>query len=254
MFSFGQFCFGQTSSFEKTEKELTNIYSKIFPFYYGNYDSLEYYSNLFSDKLIDFIKNNPSTIDYSFKSFADSNVCRIVTTSDSLFRIYSWDTWQGGTMHDYKNLYQFKSGGKVYTTEFDYGEGDMGTYFTGLYTLKENNKTYFLATSMGSESSKYYYEAIRVYSILNDILSDSIQLIKTSSGLNNSIVIEYDVSSVLKRPERPIRLIKYDNEKRIIYIPIVTEDSMVTDRYILYQFTGQYFEEILTQKKADKNK
>ena len=30
--------------------------------------------------------------------------------------------------------------------------------------------------------------------------------------------------------------------------PIVFENGKVTDRYTLYQFNGQYFEHILTQK------
>ena len=250
LFFVGQVCFGQTNSCDKVDKELTNIYSKIFPFYYGDQDSLNYYSDLFASTLTNFIKNNPATLDCKFKSLTDSNACGIVTTSNGLFRIYSWDTWQGGTMHRYKNLFQFKSGDKVYTTDFDYGEGDMGTYFTNVFSLNANGKNYLLAVSGGSESTKDAYEIIRAYSISGSTLNDTIKLIKTKSGLQNSINIEYDFFSVVDRPQRPIRLIKYDTNNKKIYIPIVLENGKVTDRFITYEFTGQYFE----RKQLDKKK
>ena len=104
--------YGQTNSFDKADKELTALYAKIFPFYYGNIDSLNYYSNLFSVRFTTFIKNNPATINYKFKSLTDSNACHIVTSTDGLLRIYSWDTWLGGTMHDFNNIFQLRSGKK----------------------------------------------------------------------------------------------------------------------------------------------
>ena len=247
----GQVCFGQTNACDKMDKEWTHSYSKIFPFYQNNEDSLNYYSDLFSTKFTKYIENNPSTLECKFKMFKDS-IGSVVTSQDGLFRIYSWDTWLGGTMHDYENIFQFKSGNKTYTKIFDYGEGDMGTNFTDVYTLKANDKTYYLAIADGSESTKYGYEFIRVYSISGNTVDDNVKLIKTSTGIRNSINFEYDFFSVEDRPESPIHLIKYDAAKKIIYIPIVVGDGKVTDRFILYQFTGQYFEKILTQTKASK--
>lgn len=239
----------QTNSFIETERDLVRTSSKIFPFYYENQDSLEYYSGLFKIKLTDFLNKNPSTLDYPFQMLSDSGACNILTSADGLFRIYSWDTWLGGTMHVFENLYQYKSGDIVYSTDLGYGEEDIGAYFTDVFTLKTTHKTYYLAVSGGSFSSKDKYESISTFTIDNNLLNDTIAIIKTPDGLNNSINFEYNFFSIADRPERPLRLIKYDTEKNIIYIPIVHEDGKVTDRFILYQFTGQYFEHILTQKK-----
>jgi hypothetical protein len=244
-----QASYGQSNSFEQVDKQLTTLYSKIFPFYYGSQDSLNYYSDLFATKLTNFIKDNPSTLTYNFKSLKDSNACYVVTSTDGIFRIYSWNTWLGGTMHDFKNIFQFKSNGKVYSTDLNRTEDDFGTYFTDVFMLKANNKTYYLAVSGGSESSRYAYETISAYAISHDTLDNKVKLIKTQSGLNNSIDFEYDFFTVAGRPERPIRLIKYDADKMIIYIPVVLENGKVTDKFILYQFTGQYFEKVLIQKK-----
>lgn len=245
----GQISYGQPNSLDKVDKELTILYSKIFQFYNGNQDSLNYYSDLFSTRLINFLEDNPSSLYYKFKSLTDSNDCHIVTSTDGLFRIFSWDTQLGGTMHEFNNIFQFKSSGKVYSTELNRNEDDIGTDFIDIYTLKANNKTYYLTISGGSESTKDAYEKISAYTISSDTLDDKVKLIKTQSGLKNSISFEYDFFSVVDRPERPIRLIKYDSDKKIIYIPIVLENGKVTDRFIFYQFTGQYFEKRLTEKK-----
>lgn len=238
----------QTNSLSKVDKELATLYSNVFPFYNNNNDSLNYYSTLFTSKFSNFIKNNPSTLNYQFKSLTDSNACNIVTSSDGLFRIYSWNTWLGGTMRDFNNIFQFKSNNKVRTVNLYDNKDDFGTYFKDIFTLKANGKTYYLTVSSGSESTKEAYETISIYTISKDTLNDKVKLIKTKTGLNNSISFEYDFFSVADRPERPIRLIKYNTQNKIIYIPIILENGKVTDRYILYQFNGQYFEKVLKPK------
>lgn len=244
----GQVCNGQLNSCDNLEKEWINLHSKIFSFIDSELDSLLYYSDLFSSRVLSDLKRNPSTIECNFKTFNDF-IGSVVTTSDGLFRIYSWDTQTGGTMRNYKNLYQFKSGNKVYAKEIDYGEGDMGTYFTDVYSLVSNNRTYILAFASGTESSRYSYEFITVFSVSDSTLNDKIQLFKTSNGIKSSFNFEYDVSSIENRPEGQNHLIKFDKDKKILYVPIILEDEKFTNKYVAYKFTGQYFEEILPNQK-----
>jgi len=234
---------------KEMEKDLVQVYKKIFPFYYGDRDSLDYYSSLFNNKIISYIKNNPSTLDYPFQSLIDSNCCWITTSKDGSFRIYSWDTWLGGTMAWFNSIYQWKSNGKIfmYTPTFDDGEMHTTGFYSQIFSLQANNKTYYLTINNGSESSAIAYQAIDVIAVENNSFNDTIELIKTKDGLTNYILVECDLSKN-DIPERPIRLIKYDEDKKIIYIPIIFEDGTVTDRFILYKFNGQYFEHILTQK------
>src|SRR6516162_6778674 len=107
--------FSQSLTLKEIEKDLSDTYSKIFPFYYGNHDSLDFYSSLFSDKMHKYIGEYPSTLNYPFQSLIDSNDCTIVTSKDRLFRIYSWDTWLGGTMHFFENIYQYGSGNRAFS-------------------------------------------------------------------------------------------------------------------------------------------
>jgi len=249
VFRLGQNCFAQSSLCDSEDKELTKLYSKIFPFYYEDQDSLLYYSDLFSSRLLSLVKSNPSTIECNFKLFKDS-VGSIVTTHDGRFRIYSWDTGNGGTMRDYKNLFQFKSGDKVYLKSFDYGEGDMGTYFNKAYSFTIDSLTYILALAGGRESSRYSYEFVTFYSISDSILNDNIPLIETSTGVKSSVIIEYDNSSLENLPADECHLIKFDEDKKILYIPII-ENEVVTNKIDRYQFTGHYFEDLEKGKEKD---
>jgi len=154
-------------------------------------------------------------------------------------------------MHNYKNLFQYKSEGKINLKVFDSGEGDMGAYFTNAYSLRAaTNKIYILTLAGGTESSAIGYEFISFYSISGDTLNEEVPLLKTSNGFERSITIEYDFSSVNDRSQ----LIKYDSEHKIIYIPVASEDGKITDNYNVYKFTGQYFEKIATRKLKQKEK
>ena len=74
--------FAQNLKLKDIEQQLDNDYSQIFPFYYGNNDSLQIHSNLFSKKLLKIIEEYPTTLEYPFKLLTDSNDCKIVTSAD----------------------------------------------------------------------------------------------------------------------------------------------------------------------------
>ncbi|MFI5141221.1 MAG: hypothetical protein ACHQII_02595 [Bacteroidia bacterium] len=237
----------QTNTCTQIDTDLVGSYKKLTSLNYGYGDSIDFYSDTFSNKITNYISKNPETIKCPFNGLKE-NHCSVVTSADGLFRIYSWDTWLGGTMHDFNNIYQFTSNQKTYTKIYDYPEGDYGTYYTDIYTLKANNKTYYLTLRMNSFSTRDHMQAVDICTIEGGSLNDSVALIKSHDSLISSISVEYNFMSVINHPERPLRLIKYDADKKIIYIPIVMENGDVTDRFILYQFKGKYFECIEIQK------
>jgi hypothetical protein len=244
------FSFAQESNCKELENNLIEIYHKAFPFFHSDRDSLEYYSHLFTNRLTGYIEKHPETLKYSFQKLQDSLYFSIVTSEDQDFRMYSWDTWLGGTMDFYKNLYQFRSGNRIYTTDLGYGkeEGDIGTFATDIHTLKTNNQLYYLVLSGGKTSTRDAYETIQVYSIKGKAVTDKVKLIKTPAGLSSYINVEYDFFSVDDSLQTPLHLIKYDAGRKIIHLPFVQEHGKVTRGYILYQFKGKYFHHILTKK------
>lgn len=214
-------------------------------------DSLEYYDSLFDQKMKYYTTQYPATLTYPFDSLLKYGI-DIASSKDSLFRIYSWDRCDGGTMHFFDNLFQFKSGGKVFTKLFVAHGADAnfnsGEFYSQIFTLKANGKTYYLAIGNGIYSSWNCGQFIETYTIENHSLHDSVKLIKTREGLVNSLSIGFDIFSVVNHPERPLRLIKYDSSKKIIYIPVVDDNEKVTNHYLLYQFNGRDFQFIKTQK------
>jgi hypothetical protein len=250
--------FSQRKTLVQIETELLKDYEKIRHDISGNdtisWESLEADNNKFKETFTKYLAAYPETLTYEFDALKKANI-HIATSADKLLRIYSWNTWLGGTMDDFENMFQYKSNGITYhqnSWDKTEKEWDYAPFYSQIFTLKTNNKTYYLVIKNGSYSSNDASQSIQVFTIENDKLIDSVKLIKTKNGFTNAIDVSFDFFSVVDRPERPLKLIKYDNEKKIIYIPIVYDNGKVTDRYILYQYNGEYFEPIKTQKKAKK--
>ena len=242
------FSFSQKQSLKQIELDLLQASNKLFSFYQPyESDSLAKYSEQLRNKTIEVLSQNPGTLKYPFQMLIDSNAFEITTSEDSLFRIYSWDKWTGGTWHFYDIIWQFRSKGKVYTQPLVLDEGDGGAFYSEIFTLRNGAKTYYLAVSNATFSSKDAAQSIEVFSVENEELKKNVKLIKTPEGMTGSITIEFDFFSVVDRPERPLKLIKFDKNKKIIYIPVVYEDGKVTDKFIQYKFNGKYFEKYKIQ-------
>jgi hypothetical protein len=203
-------------------------------------DSLFQANDAFARKLEHYGGKFSSTLTYPFNLLKKD--LDIPTSSNGLFRIYSWDTETGGTQHFFENVFQYKSGTKT-TAEIDTLKSEGYANYQKIYTLKVNGKSYYLAIYLFIESSKYAGNGIHVYTIKNGELI-SPNLIKTHSGLHNDLSYEYDFGSVVdvdyeKRP-RPY----FDEKTKIIYLPLVDGNGQMTKRFILYKFTGQYFERV----------
>ena len=80
----------------------------------NSYDSLQKANDYFEKMLLKFTAGNPQTLDFNFKDLIDSGLI-IATSEDNLFRIYTWDTQTGGTMHRFRNIFQYKNGDKAFS-------------------------------------------------------------------------------------------------------------------------------------------
>lgn len=232
--------FNQTNDFASQENRFAELYSKLFSFGQVDYDSINFYSKKFGKKFTSFIRTNPNTLSYSFRKLIDSNYCQIRTSSNGKFRIYSWDTWKGGTMHEFNAIYQWRENGKVFS-KVETLDDDPGSFCSKLFTIDVNGKPYYLAIRNAIYSTKDARQSIAVYSIENGKLTDTVKLFKTKTKRLNRIDVDFDFFSVVDRPERPLELITYDDKQRIIYIPVVGDKGQVTTRNILYQLKGKYF-------------
>jgi hypothetical protein len=233
---------------ERADYELTKAYEKIvscrFDEKQNNYDTIEQLNEYFRTQIIQYICNDPNSLSYPFDSLNQS--ISIETSEDQLFRIYSWNTWMGGTMLDFENVCQYKANDTVYTkTYFEDPNSDEWIYYgyyTQIFTLIADERTYYLAVEHGIFSSKDVGHSIKAFCIENNTLNDTIKLFKTPEGFSNKLEIYFDLFSIGDRDESPLELITYDEKKKIVYLPIVDEDDQVTDAFHKYRFTGKYFE------------
>jgi hypothetical protein len=242
--------FGQTPA--QIEKELVGHIKNIrkWSSYTNSYDEkmgadLYKENETFKTKLLKHSKKL-STLKYKFAEL--NKYISISTSDDNKFRIYSWDTETGGTMHNFENVYQFqgKNGKAHSSTSSDDDETGAGAFVSDIYTLDTKAGKVYLARFSAILSTSLSYQSIDLFKIENNSLNDKIKLFRTTSGLQNSIGFQYDFFSVVDRKERPIKLILYDKQAKVIKIPVVIEDKKnpngrVTNKFIVYRFNGTYF-------------
>ena len=218
----------------------------------GNYmranDSLGKATTIFGEKLQYYTAKYPSTIVQKFSSIAQKkdvlpkDKVEILTSTDGLFRIYSWDTRSDGTMYGFDHVFQYKTGANTKSIlALDTGR-DYVYFYSNLYTIKVKNKTYYLAVYDGIYSSAGIGNGIQVFAIENGKLNSDVKLIKTTTGLHSQLYYEYNFSYVVDWKVRPT--IYFDGTLQEIRMPLIVEKGKVTHKFITYKFNGQYFEKV----------
>lgn len=199
------------------------------------YDSLTRTNDDFNKKLRYYAEKYPFTISEDFPIKGLSCI-----SSDGLLKIYSWDTRTGGTQHTFENVIQYKSGERTFIMS---DTSHDGYNYDKLYTLTVGNKNYYLATYYGILSLYTRGEGMRIFTIENGRLTDKVKLIKTKSGLTGKLYYSYDQHLTNSDVMSEITL-EYDPKEKTITFPVVAENMWITDNYITYKFTGQYFERV----------
>jgi len=182
---------------------------------------------------------------------------RIVTSRDGRFRIYSWDTETGGTLHDYSSVLQYKgASGRVYTWTTPPSANDVddgaeqpsgvgsGGYYIELFQIDTSKGPIYLANSFGMYCGVCRNQAIELATIEGDKLDREPKLIKTAEGLTNQIGFEYAGDTIPEKYRNG--LITVNSADRSFTFPIVIEiedanAGRVTSRTITYRFIGTHF-------------
>ena len=222
------------------ELELVNARNRLTNALGEHYDTVGRYSSQFDSVMEAVITTKPASLNYPFQQLQDSTDCTIATSSDKLFRIYSWDTWTGGTMHFFNAMMQWKGVKGAFVSKPVLEEGDPGGWCTEIFTVSMKDKVYYLAVFNAVYSTKDKAQYIQAYSIDNDRLVDTVKLFKTPGGAYSRIDIDFDMASVMDRPERPLKLIRYDAGK--LYIPFVKKGGWLTSTNLVYQQKDDSFE------------
>jgi hypothetical protein len=231
------------SAFAQTPKAIEIDLLRLFKKIDSNSPEIDKANDDFAKKLKYYTEKYPATLDQPFESLKKEHL-DISTSTDGLFRIYSWDTWTGGTMHYFESLFQYKARRETKTLlDLSKAVVDDRPNYHNLYTFTAAGKSYYLAVWRGIGSTKDASAGITCFTIENNELKRS-KILKTSSGLHDELAYWYNFFSVVdidfeKRPD-----ISFDNQSKTIYLPLIDKKGSVTNRKIAYKFTGKYFEKV----------
>lgn len=239
------------------ENDLVRSFNKIDSFWelttdtslsqhYVDYeDSLVVANKKFKLKLLSYTSKYPTTLNYDFSRI---KYLFIATSQDHKFRIYSWDTWTGGTEHFFAHLIQFQ-GEKVESVESKtFGKNTMDDddpsgLYSEVFQLSIDNRKIYYGYFHSSASTRDAFDGLQLFEIGNQGLNDSLKLFKTEKNLSNILGFDFDFFSVVDRKERPIKLIECSDDGKTIRIPVIDDKEQVTNKWITYRFDGKYFVE-----------
>lgn len=202
------------------------------------YDSMQRANDYILDQLVKQGKNNIAFFNYPFNSL--KQYLDVISSKDKSFRIYSWDTYTGGTMHIFYAVAQYLgSNNKVFTQSLnDTAEGDPGLWYSAIYTFNNRGKKYYLCIGDGKYSTMDLGQEVTVYTVKANRLVQA-PIIKTAKGLTNSIHVSYELPTV----DDPIdHSIEFDENKNELKIPLVDAKRKMTNKYFIYRFNGKYFQ------------
>jgi hypothetical protein len=175
----------------------------------------------------------------------------ITTSRDGKLRAYSWDTNEGGTMHDFMTVFQYMGkSGKVMTATDPYEQSmedrGAGAFVHQIFQTDATSGPVYLVVDTWIGSTSLAGQGIHAFRIEGDKLDRKAKVIKTAGGITDNVGFGYDFFSVVDHPERPVRLFSYDEVKRSFRFPVVIEDSKtpqgrVTNKFITYRFDGKFF-------------
>ena len=176
-----------------------------------------------------------------------SDAIFIITSKDGNLRTYSWDASDGGTMHNFYVVYQYRGkDGKVRVIAPDEDDHSGGSFVSEMFELKTASGPIYLLISNAILSTSLNTQSIKAMSINGNELERQAKVIRTKEGLTNTVGFEFDFFSVVDRPERPIKLFQFDEKRKEFRFPVVIESDKfiqgeVTKRFIKYRFNGKEF-------------
>lgn len=246
-------------------------------YYYpdGNYeDSLENESLELSNYLKAYLplisRSLKDTVDVPkihIASYSDGKVYEIpqlgiASSHDKKMRIWTWDTWTGGSMPFYCNIVEYSTphGIKVVDLEHDLGWGpkDRGAnnWFDTIFSVTgDSNKTYYLARSTWKADVGTYGTGIYAFTIEDTILNTCPGIFKENeSGLSDGGSFRCDIdASEYDCPPPKIKMNSKGDKLHIQHIAYKKDKKgynrgYLTSKWKVYDFNGRYFHYIGIKK------
>jgi hypothetical protein len=214
-----------------------------------NIDSATAEDAILRERLLYYTNTYPKTLQENFKYLKYYGHMGVLTSDDRSFRIYSWDDGNN-EHHNFVNVFQYNTGDKVEAALTMPGvdaEALKGRGYRNLYTLKTKGRVYYLATYVIPRSKDDYSIGMDVFSKdPKGGLNDSTQIIVNNTygtAVNN---LEYNMENASGATHHSIY---FNNSNKMLYVPIIWKDGVVSNAYTIYRFKNNYFTEVTEEKK-----
>jgi len=205
-------------------------------------------------QLLHYTAKVPATITYEFKLLHEDDV-NIMTSDDSLFRMYVWNTYMsrknGWTIFDI--VFQYNAGDSVRACTMPHPDEKTSStaFYNAIYTIKGDDRTFYLATYENKDTGMQREEGIKLFIIEKGKLNDTVKGIKTATGFHNEVNYIYNAGG--SEGPSPDNGIAYDSATATVEIPVVLEGGKMTLRHIKYRFNGKFFEKEEKKEEAKKD-
>ena len=185
----------------------------------------------------------------------EQNGLNITIAPDNKIKIFSWDSWTGGTMHRYYSLAAYQTNKGIETSDVvdlsdsahdrstisykDYSEG--GYSFNEIIPVKDKKNTItYILFGNSRESTHEWGELVMALRIVNDALVN-VPFFKTTTKTLKFISYYYDVRYSHYKGGHPTMHLSKDNKK--LFIPIVSgpNGEDITNKYLVYVFDGNNY-------------
>src|SRR4051812_37436745 len=159
-----------------------------------DYDTLAKENLALQDTLLKY-GTRADVLTYKFPKL--SKKIYLTTSRDGKFRTYSWDSEEGGTQHDYVTVLQYRGkSGKVYAWSVPHTqnleERGAGSFVHQIFQTDTTSGPVYLAVSTLIGSTSYAGQTISAYRVDGEKLDRAPKIIKTRSGITNSISFAFD--------------------------------------------------------------
>ena len=212
-----------------------------------DWEKLEAANTKFRDLLLKVTAENPSTIEYGFPKLAQ--MMRIGTSPDGNFRVYSWDTESGGTMHFYDNVYQFRTAKGVYSQGSKFEEGDAQSFVNKIGEFETPAGMIYLEFATSVLSTSLWGQSVTAFRITKEGKLEEAKVFTEDGEETATLAVGFDFFS-LPEDKMDEHVFAFDPKTLTLSYPVVkeTEDvpqGAVTEEKITLLFDGKRFAQIV---------
>lgn len=229
--------------------EEVSKYSMYRPDGGDDYDKLEAANEKFRTLLLRITREQPSTIGYDFPKL--QKMMNIETSPDGRFRVYSWDTESGGTMHFYDNVYQFRTGKGVSSQGSRFEEGDAQSFVNKIEELEASDGKIYLHFGTSVLSTSLRGQSVTAFRITKEGKLEEAKVFTDDEGETATLAVGFDFFS-LPDDKRGEHVFAFDPVIKILSYPVVKEteeflQGEVTSERETLLFDGKRFAQLILE-------